>query len=386
MELKHKFFMILLVFGLLLIVELIFLNNFITFDTKLLLGQTFNLEAVVKKVGLDLLHLDKFHAQLLLKKGLPIVRVEENSSWQESNDNIIMSRLSWGLFDLPPSFFNTSSQSREIIPSNADSQFDQSNQIKEKMRAEGHHQGEKVELDFWQTESTTNSSGARDNISQNLLQNKLEKLEEGNRRKTLGIYHTHTAENYENRGYNAHAQAGKKGDVVQVGRWIKERLETEYNISVIHSENVHDQTYDRSYIRSLKTAKRMVDDNKDLNMIFDIHRDAIRADNKEYFTTEINGQKVAKIMIVVTNSNYGLPHPKWQKNFSFAKKLAAKMNQKYPGLLRKVKLISNRRYNQHVHPKALLLEVGGANSKLSEAKRASYLLAEVLAELMAAES
>jgi stage II sporulation protein P len=102
-------------------------------------------------------------------------------------------------------------------------------------------------------------------------------------------------------------------------------------------------------------------------------------------TTEINGQKVAKIMIVVTNNNYGLPHPNWRKNVSFAKKLATKMNAMYPGLLRKVKFISNRRYNQHVHPRCLLLEVGGASSTLEEAKRSSYLFADVVAKLMEEE-
>ena len=360
-------------------------TNLFTPSSKLV-GDIFNLQSQVKNWGVDLLYLDKAHAQLLLKKGLPIVRVADDRLIKESKDNKIVNFASKLLFDLPPSFFNSTSNTREVAPAQVTAEFDNSDDIQEKMKAEGHHQGEKVELDFWQTESTQKDSSLKENkredAKHNFPNDNFSNREQRDDKKIVGIYHTHTAENYENRGYNAHAKAGETGDVIKVGEWMKDRLTTEYNITVLHSKAVHDKTYDRSYIRSLKTAKRMVDNNSKLDMIFDIHRDAIGTDNKKYITTEINGKKVAKVMIVVTNNNYGLPHPEWQKNFRFAKKLASKMNLMYPGLLRKVKLISNRRYNQHVHPRALLLEVGGANSTLDEAKRASYLLAEVIAELM----
>ncbi|MBM7556227.1 stage II sporulation protein P [Halanaerobacter jeridensis] len=389
MKNEQKIFIITLVFCSLLVLNLYFFNffDFYSPNSQLVVGSVLDLQSHIKKWGVDLLHLDEIHARLLLKKGLPVVRVADDELLKKSNNNQIINFASNLLFDLPPSFFETNDKIKRIAKSKPTAKFDSSNQIQSKMRAEGRHQGEKVELDFWQTEPTTSNSRLpqtrTDNTDRKLPNHNFKNEYHQNDRKVIAIYHTHTAENYENKGYNAHANAGDKGDVVKVGRWIEERLSNRYNISVIHSETVHDKTYDRSYIRALETANSIVNNNPELDIIFDIHRDAIGANNKKYVTTNINGQKVAKIMIVVTNNNYGLPHPNWQQNFRFAKRLATKMNDMYPGLLRKVKLISNRRYNQHVHPRALLLEVGGANSTLDEARRSSYLLAEVLAELMA---
>ena len=392
MKNEQKIFIITLLFCSLVAVNLFCFSSmsFLSPNSQLAVGSILHLETYIKKLGMDLLHLDDFHARLLLRKGLPIVRIEDDKILKKSNNKQVINFTSTLLFDLPPSFFESTSQIKRIAKSEATAKFDNSSKFKEKMRAEGRHQGEKVELDFWQTEPTINSNNqlpqTRKNKSErNLPSENFNHRTHQNERKIIGIYHTHTAENYENKGYNAHAKAGDKGDVVKVGRWIEERLSNKHNISVLHSETVHDKTYDRSYIRSLQTANKIVKNNPELDMIFDIHRDAIGSENKEYVTTNIDGQNVAKIMIVVTNNNYGLPHPHWQQNFRFAKKLAAKMNVMYPGLLRKVKLISNRRYNQHVHPRALLLEVGGANSTMAEARRASHLLAEVLAELMAEE-
>ena len=392
MKNEQKIFIIIVFSCALLVVNGLLINfsNHILLDSNLAVGSVLNLEARIKNWGADLLHLDEFHAKLLLRKGLPVVRVADEQLLKESNTNQIINFASKLLFDLPPSFFNSTPNIKMVAKSKAAGQLDTNqNQMQEKMRAEGRHQGEKVELDFWQTKATFNEqripdTKEKDKINNRIPNNNLQ--QESNRQKIVGIYHTHTAENYENRGYNAHAQAGDKGDIVKIGRWIKERLNQKYNISVVHSESVHDKTYDRSYIRSLQTAKKLVDNTPELDMMFDIHRDAIGSDNKKYVTTEINGQKVAKIMIVVTNNNYGLPHPNWRENFRFAKKLAAKMNIMYPGLLRKVKLISNRRYNQHVHPQTLLLEIGSANSTLSEARRAAYLLSDVIAQLMIEEN
>ncbi|MGM0502358.1 MAG: stage II sporulation protein P [Bacillota bacterium] len=391
---QQIYVMVLLVSSLLiinlLISDIYMRPNFVSLTTG---GSIFNIE--IKESWMKLLYLDEVHAQLLLKKGLPLVRVESDKSLSKPQSiNKVVNLTSELLFDLPPSFFKAGSTTRTVITDKSREQNKVNNNIKieQKMKAEGRHQGEKVELDFWQTESSVSSAhikiGRENNTKAKNTFNNLpgtggfENRVPKNKNKLIGIYHTHTAENYENRGYNAHAEAGAKGDIIKVGAWIKERLANKYNITALHSLNVHDETYDRSYIRSLHTAKQLATNNPELDMLFDIHRDAIGKANKEVITTKINGQKVAKIMIVVTNNNYGLPHPNWRQNVAFAKKLATKMNRMYPGLLRKVKFISNRRYNQHVHPQAVLLEVGGASSTLEEAKRASYLFADVLAELM----
>ena len=391
MKNKQKIFTFILLFCSILIIGLLTLNLFSSKTINLVtpVGSIFNQKLKNNLVGL--LYLDKFHARLLLRKGLPLVRVKDNKLLAKSkNANVVVNLTSKLLIDLPPSFFKANYKVKKTIRSEKKDFVDNSDRLKKKMKAEGRHHGERVELDFWQTESTPVNNNLRERIRKDSQSKKNDIFDNFSSRKKfktkeskiIGIYHTHTAENYENRGYNAHSKPGERGDITKVGKWLKDKLANKYNIATVHSLRAHDKTYDRSYIRSLETAKSIVNNNRELDMLFDIHRDAIGNGNKDIITTEINGQKVAKIMIVVTNNNYGLPHPNWQKNIAFAKKLATKMNAMYPGLLREVKLISNRRYNQHVHPQALLLEVGGANSTLEEAKRSAYLLADILAELM----
>ena len=113
-------------------------TNLFTPSSKLV-GDIFNLQSQVKNWGVDLLYLDKAHAQLLLKKGLPIVRVADDRLIKESKDNKIVNFASKLLFDLPPSFFNSTSNTREVAPAQVTAEFDNSDDIQEKMKAEGDH-------------------------------------------------------------------------------------------------------------------------------------------------------------------------------------------------------------------------------------------------------
>ena len=57
--------------------------------------------------------------------------------------------------------------------------------------------------------------------------------------------------------------------------------------------------------------------------------------------------------------------------------MAAKADELYPGLCYGVR-VKKDRYNQFLHPRALLVEIGGVNNTLTEAKRAARLLAHVV--------
>ena len=204
--------------------------------------------------------------------------------------------------------------------------------------------------------------------------------------KTLvGVYHTHTSESYGVSVFNGHSAPGTKGDIAIVGRELVQKLNNKYGVQAIQSTKVNDAVYRESYIRSRNVAQKMVKQNPNLEMIFDIHRDALAIKDKNVITTTINGQEVAKVMIVVAKAtpSYGLSHPNWRRNLAFANRLANKMNRVYPGLLRKVKVIDNRRYNQDLHPHALLLEFGGVSNTLPEVKRSARLMANVIASLLA---
>jgi stage II sporulation protein P len=134
----------------------------------------------------------------------------------------------------------------------------------------------------------------------------------------------------------------------------------------------------KAYGPSEQTAKKLLEDNPTLQMLFDIHRDA---DKRENATAVDNGVAVARVTIVVGMGQPDLTQPHWQQNHAFAKLIDAKMNQYYPGLSRGIQLVEWR-YNQHLHPRSLLLEVGCQENTREEAMRSMEMLADIVAEIL----
>lgn len=194
----------------------------------------------------------------------------------------------------------------------------------------------------------------------------------------VAIYHTHTSESFIPSSGVAHKPGGQVGDIYKVGQALCKRLE-KYNIAAVQSANVHDYpSFMKAYGPSEITAKKMLADNPSIQMLFDIHRDA---DKKENATATVNGVQAAKITIVVAMGQQDLVQPHWQQNHAFAKLIDAKLNEHYPGLSRGIQL-QNWRYNQHLHPRALLLEVGCQETTLEEAGHSMDMLGDVLAEII----
>ncbi len=195
----------------------------------------------------------------------------------------------------------------------------------------------------------------------------------------VGIYHTHTAEAFIPNSGVAHRPGGQRGDIVEVGEALVRQLEKS-GVKALQSQAIHDYpSFMKAYGPSEATAQKMLDENPSLQMIFDIHRDA---EKRENITAIVNGIQVAKITIVVATGQQDLPQPHWQQNHAFAKLIEAKLNEKYPGLCRGIQLVEWR-YNQHLHPRALLLEVGSQESSKEEAIRSMELLGDILVEILA---
>lgn len=195
----------------------------------------------------------------------------------------------------------------------------------------------------------------------------------------IGIYHTHTAESFIPTSGAAHRPGGQQGDIVAVGETLAKQLE-KHGIPAIQSKAIHDYpSFMKAYGASEITAKKMLTDYPSLQMLFDIHRDA---DKHENYTAVINGNNAARITIVVATGQPDLVQPHWQENHAFAKLIDAKLNQHYPGLSKGI-LLTEWRYNQQLHPRALLLEVGCQENTLEEAERSMEMLGDVLAEIMA---
>jgi len=193
------------------------------------------------------------------------------------------------------------------------------------------------------------------------------------------IYNTHNAETYQPTDGKSKLE-GKNAGVAKVAKVMEESLQGRYGLKTVRSEVIHDYPdWARSYINSMQTAQALLKANKSIRAVFDIHRDAGYKE-KSTTTVTINGKKAASIMIVL-----GTEHEKWRQNLAFAQKLEARANQLFPGLLRDLRILDNRRYNQNLHPGSLILEFGSDLNTLEEAQYSAALFAQVIAEVIKAQ-
>lgn len=193
------------------------------------------------------------------------------------------------------------------------------------------------------------------------------------------IYNTHTGETYARTDGVVKLQ-GKLGGVYQVGQALARALEEKHKLKVLQSDKIHDTSWlkDNPYSLSYITAKEALAANPSVKVVIDVHRDAQVP--RESSLTKINGRDVARIMLVV-GTNARNNHPDWMKNYLFAQKVGKQMEEMYPGLLRKI-ITKRGRYNQHLHPQAMLVEIGSAENSTEEAMRSAELFADVLAGMI----
>lgn len=202
------------------------------------------------------------------------------------------------------------------------------------------------------------------------------------------IYHTHTTEGYmdEDVDYFYDSFYSRTQDenfsVVSVGDAICNEL-NKRGIKAIHDKTIHDSTYNGSYDRSVQTVESNMEKYKDIQVVIDIHRDAIGTDEckiKPVFT--YNGYKAAQIMIMSGCDTDGeMGFTSWQNNLNFALKIQNKAEQLYPGMTRPLDF-GYFAYNEYVCDGSLLIEVGTEANSVDEATRSGALLGNVLYEVL----
>lgn len=194
------------------------------------------------------------------------------------------------------------------------------------------------------------------------------------------IYNTHNAETYIPTDGVA-KKVGRNSGVSRVSQELYDILTQEYRIPAVLSDTIHDYPdFSLSYTNSARTVQQYLEEYPSLQVIVDVHRDA----GLGPLTATWQGEKAAEVLFVV-GSDAKLEHPHWKDNLAFARRVNAKLEDSCPGISRGVR-VQDGRYNQHLHPHALLVEVGTAENSLEEALCSAKLLAQVLAEIVKEDS
>ncbi len=251
---------------------------------------------------------------------------------------------------------------------------------------------EKISLSFTPSEADAIAIGGNAGYSidsASLLMTPL-KLEKANG-PTVLIVHTHTSEAYTptpNTQYeptDPYRTADPDYNMLRIGAEVAQVLETK-GIETIQDLAVNDAPeYLGAYERSFDRMEAQLAEHPSIQVILDIHRDAVETNEGENLRTsvEIDGKECAQIMLVVGTDEGGLAHPNWRENLSFALKLQALLERKNPGLCRTLSL-RKERFNQQFTPCSVLIEVGTSGNTLDEALLAAQHFAEGLAELIQA--
>ena len=188
-------------------------------------------------------------------------------------------------------------------------------------------------------------------------------------KKLVGVYNTHSDESYKPTSGD-HSEPGR-GDVYSIAANFAAALEKK-GVKVVHDKAKHDPHDGGAYERSRRTAVKLIKKRPDA--LFDIHRDGVA--NPQEYVTEVKGQRIAKIRLVVGRQN-----PQIKVNSKFAQQVKAVTDKKYPGLIKGI-FYAKGKYNQDLSPRSLLIEAGTHVISQDMASASVNLLADSINDLL----
>ena len=203
------------------------------------------------------------------------------------------------------------------------------------------------------------------------------------------ILHTHTTEGYmtyEADYYNAadrHRTDDHTRNVCAVGEALRLTLAA-YGITAIHDTTIHDNpVYTGAYNRSAEVGKKYLEKYPSIQIVVDLHRDSVEEKGVMIRPTAmVEGKKAAQMMFVTgVVSTDALPHPHWQQNLALTAHWQAALDKVCPDLMRPLNATASR-YNQHLDPGWVLVEVGAEGNTVEEAVYSAQILGRTLAELL----
>lgn len=272
-------------------------------------------------------------------------------------------------------------QSQSVLQNNSQPILRQKNALVEQLRESADVKF--LWKNFYIVDSTTSVKKNMFDVSKLLNQDLTMKKKKG--KKQILIYHTHGA----SEAFQDSRKNVVEDSVVGVGTELTKELEKK-GYSVIHDTKSYDRIdgkIDRSlaYNESLEGIQKIRSENPDIQVLIDLHRDSVGKGKHTY--TTIQGKKCAIVMFFngLSRNRSGaisyLYNPNLQGNLAFSLQLKCKAMEYYDGFTKPIYL-KGYRYNLHLEPRSLLIELGNENNTVEEAKNAAAPLADVLDKVL----
>ena len=192
------------------------------------------------------------------------------------------------------------------------------------------------------------------------------------------IYHTHSQE-----AFADSVPGDVNTGIVGVGECLTKILTEQYGYRVLHNTGQYDvETRDNAYSRALPAVEQILAENPSIQVIIDLHRDEVAEETK--LVTDIQGRPTSRFMFFnglsrtrKTGDIDYLANENQEANLAFSFQMQLKAAEYYPGLTRRIYL-KGYRYNMHLRPRTLLVELGAQNNTVEEAINACDPLAHIL--------
>ncbi|MBQ7277984.1 MAG: stage II sporulation protein P [Clostridia bacterium] len=200
------------------------------------------------------------------------------------------------------------------------------------------------------------------------------------------IYHTHAQEAYrqtedyvyEETEPESYKTLEQDKSIVAIGELLKEALEKK-GFTVLHdTTDVEPPEIRSAYSRSLEVMEQY----PQATVYIDLHRNTANVRMRKDDVVYLNGQRCAKMFFVVGTSigtyegEYDTAHD-WKQNYALAKAITEKLQQVAPELATEIRLKVGR-YNQHVSPYCMLIELGHNANTFDDAANSVPYLADAL--------
>ena len=230
-----------------------------------------------------------------------------------------------------------------------------------------------------------NTTAGSDQLNVDKLLSEDMRIEKNGDGPQILIYHTHSQE-----AFADSVPGDASTSIMGVGERLTGILRDQYGYEVLHHMGQYDlESRDDSYSVALADIEQVLRDYPSIQVIIDLHRDEMPETTR--LVMDLDGRPTARFMFFnglsrtkKTGNIAYLYNENLDGNLAFSFQMQLKAVEYYPNLTRRIYL-KGYRYNMHLRPKSLLIELGAQNNTLEEAMNACDPLAHILDLVLSGE-